>query len=146
MNNGIITVTSGEALASKRRVKIKSGTTTTPPEVEYADAGEQHIGITEYAEAIAKSLAVRTRTHPGTQEATAAGAFSVGAVLYGAADGKVDDASSGSAIGIALEAATADGDIVEIIDFTVMSTTAGGVSIADAGGYTSVTTVEVSTQ
>lgn len=41
--------TAGEALAAKRRVKIKAGTVTTPPEVEYSDAGEVWIGVTEYA-------------------------------------------------------------------------------------------------
>jgi len=46
---------------------------------------------------------------------TAAGAFAVGAALYGAAAGKVDDVIAGSIIGYAVEAATADGDIVKII-------------------------------
>ncbi len=142
MNSGIKTFTSGEALEARRRVKIKSGTTTSPPEVMYADAGEQHIGITEYAVATATLVAVRMRASVGTQEATAAGAFSIGATLYGAADGKVDDASSGTAIGIALEAATADGDIVEVIDFTIISTTAATISIADSGAFTSETDVE----
>ena len=146
MNEGILTFTAGEALAAKRRVKIKSGTTTTPPEVVYADAGEQHIGITEYAVASAATVAVRPRTANGSQEASAAGAFAVGATLYGAADGKVDDAASGTAIGIAVEAATAAGDIVEVMDFTVISTTAATVSIADAGGHTSETDVEGATQ
>ncbi len=45
----------------------------------------------------------------------AAGAFAKGANIYGAANGKVDDAVNARLIGIALEAATADGDIVEIM-------------------------------
>lgn len=145
-NEGTKTFTAGAALEAKRRVKIKSGTTTTPPEVEYAGAGEQHIGITEYAVASAELVAVKLRTAPGTHEMTAAGAFALGATLYGAANGKVDDASSGTAIGKALEAATADGDIVEGIDFTVISTTAATISIADAGGYTSEPDVEAALQ
>jgi len=145
-NEGIKTFTAGAALEAKRRVKIKSGTTTTPPEVEYAGAGEQHIGVTDYAVASGELVAVKLRTAPGTQEITAAGAFALGATLYGAANGKVDDASSGTAIGKALEAAGADGDIVECIDFTVISTTAATVSIADAGGFTAEVTVEAALQ
>jgi len=146
INEGHKTFTSGEALAAKRRVKIQSGTTTNPPEVVYADAGEQHIGVTEYAVATATLVSVRLRTSGGTQEATAAGAFSVGATLYGAADGKIDDASSGTAIGIALEAATADGDQVEFDDFTVISTAASGISYADANGLSATTTAEAALQ
>lgn len=145
-NEGIRTHTAGEALAAKRRVKIKSGTTTTPPEVVYADAGEQHIGVTEYAVDSGALVAIKLRTAPGTQEITAAGAFSIGATLYGAADGKVDDASSGTAIGIAFEAATADGDQIECIDFTIISTTAATISIADAGSHTAQTDVEAALQ
>ena len=145
-NEGKRTFTAGEALANKRRVKIKSGTTTSPIEVEYADAGEQHIGITEYAVASGELVAIKLRTSEGTQEVTAAGAFAIGATLYGAADGKVDDASSGTAVSIAIEAATADGDIVEVEEFTVISTTAATISIADAGTFTAQTDVEAALQ
>ena len=116
LNEGIRTFTAGEALVPNRRVKLKSGTVTTPPEVEYADAGEQHIGSTEIKSASGVAVTVRLRNQPGTRMVTAAGAFAVGATLYGAIDGKTDDAVSGSAIGVALEAATADGDIVEVLD------------------------------
>ena len=145
-NPGTRTFTAGEALENKRRVKIKNGTTTTPPEVEYADAGEQHIGVTEYAVASGDLVAIKLRNADGTHEITAAGAFAVDATLYGAADGKVDDAASGSAIGKAVEAATADGDIVETVEFAVLSTTAANVSIADAGNHTAQTTTEAALQ
>lgn len=145
-NPGIVTFTAGELLANKRRVKIKNGTTTSPPEVEYADAGEQHIGITEYAVASGALVAIKLRSTDGTHEVTAAGAFAVDATLYGAADGKVDDAASGSAIGKAVEAALADGDIVETVEFAVLSTTAANVSIADAGNFTAQTTTEAALQ
>ena len=141
-NPGVRAFTAGEILANKRRVKIKNGTTTVPPEVEYADAGEQHIGITEYAVASGDLVAIKLRTSEGTQEVTAAGAFAVDATLYGAADGKVDDAASGTAICKAIEAALADGDIVEVVEQTVISTTAATISIADAGTHTAETDVE----
>ena len=116
LNEGIRTLTAGEALVPNRRVKLKSGTVTTPPEVEYADAGEQHIGSTEIKSDNGVAVTVRLRNQSGTRMVTAGAAFAVGAALYGAIDGKVSGAVSGSAIGIALEAATADGDIVEVID------------------------------
>lgn len=56
----------------------------------------------------------------GAKKFVAAGAFAVGADIYGAAGGKVDDTTGGGQvpIGIALEAATADGDIVEVLELT----------------------------
>lgn len=141
-NEGKRTYLAGEALAVNRHVKVETGTVTTPPEVVYADAGEQHIGVTEFAVADGDPITIRLRTYPGTVEVTAAGAFSVADVLYAANDGKVDDASSGSAIGIAHEEATADGDIVEMIPFAVLSTTAATVSVADAGGIITGVTAE----
>lgn len=141
------TFTAGEALLPKRRVKVESGTTTDPVEVVYADAGEQHIGITgNESTADGALVSVNPMNATGSYEGTAAGAFARGATLYGAADGKIDDASSGSAIGIALEAATADGDVVQWISFAVLSTTAATVSIADAGGFTSAATSEAALQ
>lgn len=139
---GVLTLQAGEALAAHRRVKVESGTVADPVEVVYADAGEQHIGTTEAAAADTTYVAVRPRNMDGSVLVTAAGAFSRGATLYGAADGKVDDTSSGTAIGIALEAATADGDVVEMLDMTVISTTAATVSVADAGSIITGTTVE----
>ena len=141
-NEGVKTLKAYGALAARVRVKIKSGTTSSPPEVEVAGAGEQHVGFTEYAVADGDLVAVRLITSQGTQEAVASKSFAKGAVLYGAASGKVSDASSGSAIGEALESATADGDIVEILHYTVKSTTAATVSILDSGGFTGAATVE----
>ena len=132
----------GEDLIDKRRVKIESGTVTDPPEVVYADAGEQHIGTVIGSVSDGEKVTIRLRTVGGSYEGVAAEAFVRGATLYGAADGKVQDTSSGSAIAVAIEAATDDGDEVEIIDFGVISTTAATVSIADAGSFTSEATVE----
>jgi len=142
MNQGSRAFTAGEALLEKRRVQIKGGTTTTPPEVEYADAGAQHIGITDADAASGSIVTVHLRTHPGSAEGVASEAFVKGAVLYGANDGKIADTSSGAAIGIALEAATADGDVVEWVQFIVVGNTAAGTSLADSGGFTGQTTAE----
>lgn len=142
LNEGIRTFTANGALTAKMRVKLTSGSATIPPQVEAAGAGEQHIGITEYAAADGTPVAVKLRTFPGTHEGIAADSFAVGATLYGAASGKISDTSNGTAIGVAIGSAGADGDIVEFIDFTVISTAAANVSIADAGSFTAQTTVE----
>lgn len=141
-NLGIKTFLAGEALATNRRVKLETGTTTTPPEVVYADAGEQHIGVTEFAAADATYVSVRLVNYSGTVEIEAADSFAVNATLYGADDGKISDTSSGSALGIACEAATAAGDLSEMLPFAVLSTAAGNVSVADTGGFTDTATVE----
>lgn len=139
---GNFTMTAGEALEANRRVKGKSGSTTTPPEVVYADAGEQAIGSTVANAASGDLVTLRPCADPGIHEGVAADTFSLYAILYAAADGKISDTSSGSAIGIALEAATAAGDHVMWLPFAVLSTTAGTVSIADTGGFTAAATVE----
>ncbi len=138
--------TAGEDLEIYRRVKAESGSTTTPPEVIYADAGEQAIGITLEAVDDQDTVSVQLFTKDGTLFGVAADSFSYAAVLYGAADGKISDSSNGSALGIALEAAAAAGDIVEWMPFAVLSTTAGTVSIADAGAFTAAATVEAALQ
>lgn len=145
-NEGIRTFTANGALGAKVRVKLTAASATTPPQVEVAGAGEQHIGITEFAAADTELVAVKLRTFPGTHEGIASEALAVGAILYAAASGKIKDTSDGTAIGIALEAATANGDIIEFIDFTVISTTAATVSIADAGSFTTQATVEAALQ
>jgi len=145
-NEGIRTFTANGAITNKARVKLTSASTTSPVQVELAGSGEQHIGIAEYAVADGELVAVKLRTYPGTHEGVATEAFDVGATLYGAAAGGIKDTSAGTAIGIALEAATASGDIVEFIDFTVISTTAATISIADAGSFTASATVEAALQ
>ena len=116
--NGIKSFTAGEALAVWRRVKLTAGSGT---QVEYADAEDKAIGITQAAAASGAQVAVRMLNCPGTFKATCAGAVSIGDHLYGAADGKVDDSTtaSGEAVLIALEAATADGDIIETMPVLV---------------------------
>lgn len=104
------TFTSGEALAANRLVKLSSGT------VVYADATDYPIGVTERAALTSGDpVAVRLANAAGTVELTASAAVTAGATLYGTNDGKVDDADPGSGkkVGMALEAATANNDIIE---------------------------------
>lgn len=145
-NDGRRTFIANGALGAHVRVKVTAASATTPPQVEIAGAGEQHVGVTEFAAADGAEVSVRLRTQSGTVEVVASEALAVGASLYGAAAGKVADTSSGTAIGIALQAATADGDQIEMVDFTIISTAAANISIADAGGFTATTTAEAALQ
>ncbi|MFA6148659.1 MAG: capsid cement protein [bacterium] len=114
-NEGPKAFTAGAGLLAKRRVKIAAGTTTTPPEVVYAGAGEAYVGITERDSALGELVSVKLRNQGGTFEVAAAGAFAVGADLYGTANGQVDDVVSGAIQFTAVESATAAGDIVEVL-------------------------------
>lgn len=102
------TLTAGEDLAARRRVKLSGAT------VVYADDEEGAIGVTEYAVSNGVSVAVRLINAGGTFEVTAAGAISAGAAVYAAADGKVEAAGT-AAKGFAIEASTANGDQIEAI-------------------------------
>lgn len=145
--NYIQTFYAGEALAAKRRVKINTSspaTTTDPPEVVYSDAGEDYIGVTEYAAASGELVAVKLVNAPGSFEICCdiGSAIGRGTTLYGAADGKVSDTSSGSAQGVSKVAAATDGDIIEVLAWNVKSTTAATVSVADTNSNMTGATVE----
>lgn len=106
------TFTAGAAIGKHILVKLSSG------KLAVAGLGEEFLGTLEDASFADGDLrAVRLRSAQGTLKAVASGAFSAGAVVYGRAAGKVDDISTTSAIrlGIALEAATAANDIVEVL-------------------------------
>jgi len=113
--NGFKPFISTEALEAFRRVKLTSGSGST---VEYADQSDSdgYIGITQEKVAITEPVNIALKGGPGTRKVTASEAFAVGAALYAANDGKVSDTASGNRIGTALEAATADGDIVEMLE------------------------------
>jgi hypothetical protein len=131
-----LTFTADVQIAQKLRVKIKTGSVTEPPEVDIAGVGERGVGVNQYLVAANEDCAVVPFNKDGSIEMVAAGAFSIGADIYPAAGGKVDDVPSGDKIGTALEAATADGDIVEILpSFQTMTVTntAGVTSIATTG-------------
>lgn len=103
------TFTAGAALAEHRRVKLSSG------KLAYAAATDVAIGTLERPSfADGDEVAVRLRIAQGTRKMVAAGAISAGSPVYAAANGKV--AAAGSILeGLALEAAGADGDVIEVM-------------------------------
>lgn len=102
-----------EAIA--KFIFVKLGTNANG--VLICDTGATHtpIGVTMDAVASGDPVTVRLINGNGTYKATAAGAIVVNAPVYAAAAGKVDDAASGTVIGWALTAASASGDIIEVL-------------------------------
>jgi len=109
---GIKTFTAGEALAIYRRVKLSSSSGTA---VEYADAGEKGIGITQIEAASGDQVSVKLWNCPGTRKVVCNEALSAGDSVYGDDDGKFSNDSSGSLLATILEAASGDGSIVEAV-------------------------------
>lgn len=60
-------------------------------------------------------IGVRLRNAPGTRKCICYSAVAAGAVVYGAANGYVDDAVSGAQLGIAMEACTTTLDVIEVL-------------------------------
>ncbi len=107
----VASYTAGAAIAKHILVKLTSDV------LSVAALGEEPIGTLDEASFASGDVrAVRLRG-TGIIKCVASGAFSQGAVVYGRADGKIDDISTTSAIriGIALKAATASGDIIPVL-------------------------------
>jgi len=117
-NDGLKAFTSGEALAVYRRVKLDSSGL-----VVYAGADEAAIGITQEAVASGYSVTVKLLNSAGTFKMTCGAAVAARVPVYGLASGKIDDVvsgSNGSAIGIALEAGSGDGSVIEVLPIPAM--------------------------
>ena len=102
----------GTAIGQYLRVKLSSGV------LAVAGLTDKELGVAEYGVLSGDETGcVRLRTAPGTVPMVAAEALSAGAAVYTAASGKVGDTATatGFLIGTALTAATADGDIIEVL-------------------------------
>ena len=120
-NLGNKTFRAGTDLEAYRRVKLSAAT------VVYAGAGEEFIGVTTQKVLQDEMVSVALRASDRTFKVVAADSFALNAVLYGAADGKVSDSVSGTAQGIALEAA---GNADEIIEGYLNNGAAGNIGAA----------------
>ena len=118
--------TAGAALAKNLRVKLTAG------KLAAAGSTDHELGtITRDVFADLDVAAVRLRTAQGTCPMVASEAITAGNPCYAATGGKV--AASGTVlIGIAIDAATADGDIIEVLrrQETSDSAAAGGTTAA----------------
>lgn len=108
--------TAGAAIGQYLRVVLSAG------KLAAASATQQMLGTLEDASFADLDVRnVRLRTASGTRKMVASEAISAGSPVYAAGSGKI--AADGSVMeGIALEAATADNDIIEVMTAT------GGVS------------------
>lgn len=117
------TFITGAALTAKRLVKLDTGTVIHST----AAATDDMIGVTEVNAASGEPVGVRLLCTDETQEMTAAGAIGLNAVAYAAADGKIQALPAGAGtyrkVGITMEAATADGDIIEVLPYSFSETT-----------------------
>jgi len=110
----LLTLPRSGALGPYLRVKISGGVPAL------AGAEEADIGTTcerYLASGLGQTgvATVVTPKAPGTTKMIAAAAFDAFVRLYGAADGKVSATPNGNFIGLSMEAATADGDEVEVL-------------------------------
>ena len=106
--------------------------------ISVAGATDNWIGWTQEPIPASGYGTVKLRNAAGTQLATASAAITRGARIYPTAAGKIDDAAgTGVLTGfVALEAATADGDIIEVgpcdqLVFTASATQAALTAYAD---------------
>eukprot|EP00913_Durusdinium_trenchii_P028456 g26684.t1 len=105
------------ALAPYLRVKLSGGYLTA------AGATDEDIGTLEQRLVLQNGVtetvaAIVPRNATGTRKMVAAGAITQYANVYGAASGKIDDVSNENFIGIALDAASGDGSIIEVLTYT----------------------------
>lgn len=101
------------AIAQYARVKLDAAGT-----ISTAGLTDKDIGTAQQAAfAAGDQVNVKLRTAPGTHKMIAAGAVTNGAAVNTQASGKVDDAATatGYVLGVALEAATAANDIIEVL-------------------------------
>ena len=124
------------AIAPSIRVKVDSS-----GKIAAADAADPWIGVTIDAISANGYGTVKLRNAPGTKLVTASAAITRGSRLSPADDGKVDDASgTGNFTGLlALEAATADGDIIEAAPCDCLAFTADAAQAAAPAGGTGAT-------
>jgi hypothetical protein len=102
------TFTTGGAVTQYARLSYSSSVVTN------AGADAPGVGTAEVDAASGEPVAVRLWTAEGTRKMIANAAISSGAPVYAAASGKVG-ASGNLYVGRALEAASADGDVIEVL-------------------------------
>jgi hypothetical protein len=129
-----MTMIASVEIAQKLRVAIKAGTTTAPPEVAIAGVGDPGVGVNDYLVAINEKAAIEPYNKSGTLEMVANGVVGIGADVFPAAGGKISTVPAGDPLGMALEAATADGDIIEILVYPK------SMSVIQSSGVTSIAT------
>lgn len=119
-NEGTRGFVAGGTVNPYRRVVAASGTVTQ------AGAAAQGIGVSLGYATSGEHVSVRLINCSGTQEIEASGAVTINAAVYASADGKVSalPAAAGTyyRVGTALEAASGDGAVIEVLCDDAVST------------------------
>lgn len=115
VKNNTRTFVAGEALDAYMLVDIESdGSVTKASETSVST----QIGYTVAPAASGEAATISLVVGGGTSYAIADGAVAIGEVIYSAAGGKVSAAGVGAQrVGLAVSAATADGDVIEVIAY-----------------------------
>jgi len=110
-NNGYITRTASQDLPAGSRVELNS------TGCELADAVNEAVGTVEQPILSGQPATIRLFNTPGTRFGIASGAISARASVFAGASGKLSASATGgaSAVGIALSATSADGDVLEYL-------------------------------
>lgn len=127
-NEPIISFVVGGATAIPAGARVKFDTNSVSS-VVVAGHADQEIGTAilysgKASYAVGESIGVKFLNAPGTRTLIASGAFAIGATLKRDDNGKVDDGAAGTNFAIALEAAAADGDLVEALCLPGVTTVA----------------------
>jgi hypothetical protein len=112
IRKGLTSFVASQTIASFLRVKYTSGN-----QIAVAGATDKEVGVTtgdKTSNAVNTPAPVQLLNEPGTVFCTANGAINDGDTVYRAAGGKVSDGGA-EQFGIALEAASADGDVIEVL-------------------------------
>lgn len=114
-----------DSAATIEQYRLVRRDSSTPTEVVYCGAGEDPLGVTEFAEPRWQGLGADERANLkiavcplhmlASCKVVAASAISDGDDLYTAADGKVSNAGSGPVIGTAIGAAAGDGKVLQMV-------------------------------
>ncbi len=114
---GALSVQTDGAIAQYLRVK-GSDYTTDPITVTTAGVGDDDLGVIEEAGLAAGDVVtLHHRTAQGTLKMVASGAITAGANVFTAASGKISAAQASTSYlrGIALEAASGNGSVIEVL-------------------------------
>jgi hypothetical protein len=105
---GLKSFVTAAAITEGQRVKVSSAGLA-----DVAGATDLAVGVATTAAASGGTVTVKLWSAPGTFVCVASAGIAAGAQLYPTASGKVDDAGTTALPLVALEAASADGNLLE---------------------------------
>lgn len=120
----------GTALSAYLRVVETAGV------LALAGATDREHGVTTRRIEASQFGSVHLRTANGTVCFTASAAITAGALVYGAASGKISATANANLIGIALQAASGDGSVIEVLRLAQINAYNVGVTDAKTADYT----------